>query len=1554
MESASGLSRYVVAMYIANQVLAYDEQDDQVYAQNVDALTVFLREAGATHEDAAYRFIDSINKSHLPCDTIVSMIQQSVSDARTTVIAPEYVLETQIMVFVARDEISAARKIARRMESCTWLDQQAKMNAWSRILNHLRQTGMLLLDGNHSTPWYDRKYQDLTILVMSMGQPLGVDVLCNFFDDFVTEASENLALSPDEVVYITLASQRTLLLLLRNKFSNDERAVKVWLEVFPDLGCFSSKPVEWAEEFLQRRNPIPETLLIEGFVDLNCFQTRSSLALEEGTAEQIVIQDDQLPLHQRISNPQCQDDEQQVNSVGNSDALEEEGVKQPVIELIDGDDELESAGDVSDDETDEVVEVIDDDEYEEMGSERDDEMDEDDTEELEMRNYGEISNHEEQCVDVDDEHEAVTRDSGCRDEQELGSERDDEEMDDDDTEELEMRDHSKIKHQEEEYVHVKEEQKRATRDPGGGARHSEDDHECDYWNEEADEREYSSDSEESEMRESEESVVDDEHADESNDVIEILDDEEDEEMNDASGSMREHVVQSDDAAHEADVEHLDDDSDDQYGDDTADEGHHLPDAIPVNEEVTVDQVMSRGDPRQSKKERDAVARFEQGYEPDTAGGDISQAELQARLEKGYEPDAGSQMDDQEESGLEEIRQHVEQRETGAQVDQEFAPDTAGNRIAHAAMQARLEKDYESDARSQGDDQCEHDERNHTKEQKEAQARLEQGYEPDTAGGDISQAEMQDRLDQGYEPDTVAVYTEEEVSEAVPTEEEDNADEETTRAAPIKVNSISQSLGIAQKALCDHSGALSDDMDAADDRTEADHGAESSEVEENMSQVCNEAERVIPPAREASSTLVAFAYEAQIAPADMDGELATDLSRNTNENIFSPPVYRKVDGYPEPSRTIGTTAIPLGKAKSLEYLVDDLDGLSPGENVRIAEQGDGLGEPNCEVDTTNVATERQAEIERTELQVSSSTTSLRKELLVQLSEIPSARRAMVDRSFSTLVQLSASEMSEDVGEDETVLAPSSTDAVVMNESDDGRRGVVDSDTNRLNIAKLPETTKSPVKDNHHDEEHVPEALPIVDLLPQQAQKPTLNRGMSTAAQATAPPTTDDDSDVGVVVKTASCPSNNVDSNMGLVRNQSIDCSHCSEESKEHVLFSSLRRVKKETVGDDALEPLEDHPEEIEGDSEPPDGKYVETLESGAKARKPPSTGIGMENDEEALPRTRGRVPKKAENETSVTRKRVTRSRATVPGDDEEVQEKPLKRGRASTKEVTQIIPSKQRRGETIKAVASGDDGKVNKNDDQPQRRGDRRLKTIKDEEAPTTNRRSSRARETQLDDKDRDGRAKPKKRGLSALTDEGGMKDALRVRRGVASNSIEITMERHGHEPYQEDQKPKKRGRTAVERIADAEPEAKRGRGRAEEATGSTKVVMEVKTNELSPRKTRGSRKATSDQAPVTRRSAAVRATDKKPDKNEEVVPVEPRTTRGANKVRGRATPVMEEDRPQTRTTRKTRKHLTADDDASASASTRSKRSDVAGASPAEVSELPTRRSTRPRKAVNRD
>ena len=44
----------------------------------------------------------------------------------------------------------------------------------------IRQIGMLLLDEDHATPVYEGRFQDLTVLVMSTGQSLEMDILCNF------------------------------------------------------------------------------------------------------------------------------------------------------------------------------------------------------------------------------------------------------------------------------------------------------------------------------------------------------------------------------------------------------------------------------------------------------------------------------------------------------------------------------------------------------------------------------------------------------------------------------------------------------------------------------------------------------------------------------------------------------------------------------------------------------------------------------------------------------------------------------------------------------------------------------------------------------------------------------------------------------------------------------------------------------------------------------------------------------------------------------------------------------------------------------------------------------------------------------------------------------------------------------------------------------------------------------------------------------------------------------------------------------------------------------
>ena len=71
---------------------------------------------------------------------------------------------------------------------------------------------------------------------------------------------EDAATSLFATIDDTVAAQRSLLLLLRNRRSNDEKAVKEWSTVFPtpSLSYFlGSNAVKWAEGFVQRKNPVP-------------------------------------------------------------------------------------------------------------------------------------------------------------------------------------------------------------------------------------------------------------------------------------------------------------------------------------------------------------------------------------------------------------------------------------------------------------------------------------------------------------------------------------------------------------------------------------------------------------------------------------------------------------------------------------------------------------------------------------------------------------------------------------------------------------------------------------------------------------------------------------------------------------------------------------------------------------------------------------------------------------------------------------------------------------------------------------------------------------------------------------------------------------------------------------------------------------------------------------------------------------------------------------------------------------------------------------------------
>jgi hypothetical protein len=699
------------------------------------------------------------------------------------------------------------------------------MDAWARILSHLRHKGMLLLDGNHSTPGYERKHQDLIVLVMSMGYPLGIDVLCNFYSDFISEVTQNGFATEDEIRYISFASQRTLLILLRAKFSNDSKAFWEWFEIFPDVGFVGGNEVEWAEEFLQQKFPIPHSILFEGNPNLKCFLERKCLAMEQIEIKAFGEKCGSIPHNDLVGNHKNTNEESQMSTE------ESKNISKAKINLTCVPNQQHGQGG---------------------------------REETEYQNE-ENNNSEswnavdtEQYCDIDRNtlsNERIYKDSDIIEVEilESTSENDDFIVDSMDIEEYGGLE-SKKKDELSKPVQVLETQSS---------------------------RNFTEDTD-----------------DEGYKVMEIIDsDEYDVDIEKSSQTIEKRSCESDDLANEADIEQFDDESDERNGD-TVDEPSYIS-RIPALRDAVTDQlkIPVRNDLAsnlwdQTHHPLETEACSEKGYEPDTAGREISQAEMQARLEKGYEPDGGSQVDEQEDLYMEDVRAKTIYQDS--ERNERFGVDKDVTQLSQKSLHDRLTDVYEPVIGYHNqDDQVKRDKHGSRsdRELREAQARLEKGYEPDTAGGDISQAEMQDRFEKGYEPDTTAIYTEEEVSEAIATEEEDNIEEQAKSEYKNSTGGVSFEI---QKPSFQQSWTLSDDMDAADDFTEAEQGAESSEIEESISQSRCDFVETPSSSYEACSTLIAFAHEAQNRIGDKYHELATDLSCHVIEKVPSFPRYNNAE------------------------------------------------------------------------------------------------------------------------------------------------------------------------------------------------------------------------------------------------------------------------------------------------------------------------------------------------------------------------------------------------------------------------------------------------------------------------------------------------------------------------------------------------------------------------------------------------------------------------------------------------------------------------------------
>jgi len=842
---ALGLSKYSTAMFISRRVLAYDDSEGGGEEEDRDemlrSLKEFLKRHNVLHAEDAQRYLviqddDNANRT-------------STCPARTALESLDSTLSTHVTLLLVLDQFSSVCKLLRIMEqhhkTNAMISEICLVECWQQTLDYLRQSGMLFLDGNHiDSANYAEKRKQYGILLNSMYKGgIGMDTLSRFFQGLIEEVSHNLTsannnnmsssaitLRNDDIHedvrrYVTLASQQTLLKLLRDKYQNDTQAIDLLLELSPMLQPSVGSKLAWAVQFIQKKNPIPPALVRgdaeAGELDLvNYFQTKK---------------EEQMPA------AEIKSDATKERPAAIEDAAEEEDI----VEIIDDD------GGGDDDEYDEYKEeksayYYDDDDEDDYYSDEEEEV-AGKREEVIMETSEEDDDEErgDEVVLIDSEYDAeeaeeiIDEDEGeeadeITDGEEVETENDDviiEESDDDEADIIES--------EEEEIDRIVEEEEERNADRFATIKDGEDE-------------------DGAQEQDPDDNVVDDEET-----PVNFNDRKEEKE--EAEGDKNKNYD-----SHEADVEISEADFYEEDAD-TAEE----------EEEINLaDRSASPTDHTDSQSQEQADATFssqadEGGIATITTTNEVAQDDV--------DNNDGKKAGDVEDTN---IAEHKEEDEEAMNTDKE--DEDEDDRNPATAVFVKATELY----------------------------KVEKGYLADNPGaGGIREAvpPKEKEIQKGYDADATGHYTEEEVSEAIPSEEEGDPINAVPSQEPSMAGSeasFSQDReNTPTKKLISHTpelpspppvaaaGSHLSDMDAADERTEGEghYGTEQSlsELEETSMQSSNPN----PPATassyhqhedEASSALVAFAQSAQrrVEEGVDTKELATDLSRLEDDNDFS--------------------------------------------------------------------------------------------------------------------------------------------------------------------------------------------------------------------------------------------------------------------------------------------------------------------------------------------------------------------------------------------------------------------------------------------------------------------------------------------------------------------------------------------------------------------------------------------------------------------------------------------------------------------------------------------
>ena len=273
LHDATALNLYNLRASICRQLLdKYDEWPEDYKSGIINACAVCI------DQEHPERFIDDLERKHQQIHEKrrqrknMAIINQSIPDSFAS---PGFPLLVHIQICLLRHQVERAAELTRKMDSSSCLNDEVRDDAWFNIWSYLLAEGRLFLDGNLDTPGYLKKRDFLYNYMACQVSQKAKIAMIDFYQEVANRVCEQEDATLEEKQYVILACQQTVLRLLLkmrglglNTILEFARETK-WPVEIP--GQKSAKDLNvWGANFLLQKRKVPSTLIDEttGLVDL--------------------------------------------------------------------------------------------------------------------------------------------------------------------------------------------------------------------------------------------------------------------------------------------------------------------------------------------------------------------------------------------------------------------------------------------------------------------------------------------------------------------------------------------------------------------------------------------------------------------------------------------------------------------------------------------------------------------------------------------------------------------------------------------------------------------------------------------------------------------------------------------------------------------------------------------------------------------------------------------------------------------------------------------------------------------------------------------------------------------------------------------------------------------------------------------------------------------------------------------------------------------------------------------------------------------------------------